>query len=270
MASMKGKTVLVSGGTSGIGKAAAEKLKAEGASVVVLARNPASAEQAGFEAIKCDLESQASVRAAVAEFLRRHPSLDVLILSAGIFAKERSETVDGIEKTFAVNYLSHFLLVNLLKPALEKAAPSRVVLISSRYGGARIDFDDLMLTKTKFSVMSSVPRTKLAEVLFAQEAAERWAASGIRVNAIHPGLVSHTKLLDDVGGIWKFMTNLFGGTAEQGADTAVWLATASEASELSGRLVVKRKPVATPGQGSDPAARKRLWDESVRLTAART
>ncbi|HEX7938822.1 MAG TPA: SDR family NAD(P)-dependent oxidoreductase, partial [Gemmatimonadaceae bacterium] len=211
------------------------------------------------------LESQASVRAAAKTFLAAHPTLDVLVLSAGIFAKARAETEDGIEKTFAVNYLSHFLLANLLKGALEKAAPSRVVLIASRYGGAKINFDDLMLKTTKFSIMSSVPRTKLAEVLFAQEAAERWAAAGIRVNAIHPGLVARTQLLEEVRGPFRFLTNLFGGTPEQGADTAVWLASSPEAADITGKLMEKRKPAATPGQGSDPAARKRLWDESMRL-----
>lgn len=265
MASMNGKTVLVSGGTSGIGKAAAEKLKAEGATVVALARDPAKAQRLGFEGITCDLESQASVRKAAAEFLTRHPKLDVLILSAGVFLKERSETVDGIEKTFAVNYLSQFLLVNLLKDALAKAAPSRVVFIASKYGNTKINFDDLMLTKTKFSILSSVPRTKLAEVLLAQELAERWGGLNIRVNAIHPGLVAKTQLLEEVGGIFKFLTNLFGGTPEQGADTAVWLASAPEADGITGKLLAKRKPLPTPGQGSDPAVRKRLWEESVKL-----
>jgi hypothetical protein len=85
------------------------------------------------------------------------------------------------------------------------------------------------------------------------------------VNAIHPGLVARTQLLEDVGGMWKWLTNTFGGTPEQGADTAVWLATAPEAAKESGKLWAKRKPLPTPGQGSDPAARKRLWDESAKL-----
>lgn len=265
MGTMDGKVVLCTGGTSGIGKAAALALAKLGAQVVALARDPAKATSLGFEGIACDLASLASIRQAAAEAVARHPKLDVALFSAGVFLKQRAVTVDGIERTFAVNYLSHFLLANLLRDALAAAAPSRVVFIASRYGNARLDFDDLMLEKRKFSVLSAVPPTKLAEVLLAQELASRWAAAGISVNAIHPGLVAHTQLLEEVGGMWKFMTNLFGGSAEQGADTAVWLASAAEAAGTTGKLMAKRKPVATPGQGSDPAARTRLWDESAKL-----
>lgn len=276
MGSMEGKVALVTGGTSGIGKAAATGLAREGATVVLLARSReraagamdeirAKAPGARLESVECDLASQSSVRKAAAEVVARHPKLDVLLCSAGVFLKERSETADGVETTFATNYLSHFLLVNLVADALKRAAPSRVVLVSSRYGNAKIDFDDLMLKRRKFSVMSSVPPTKLAEVLLAQELGERWKAAGVAVNAVHPGLVARTQLLEEVGGVWKWMTNTFGGTPEQGADTALWLATSPEAARETGGLWAKRKPLPTPGQGSDPAARKRLWEESARL-----
>ncbi len=259
---MDGKVALLTGATSGIGKAAAEGLKREGAHVIVLARDPTMAQ--GFEGVACDLSSQASVRKAAAEVLAKHPKIDVLVLSAGVFLKQRSETVDGIERTFAVNYLSHFLLVNLLRDAL---TGGRVVFVASRYGGAKIDFDDLMLKRKKFSIMTAVPPTKLAEVLLAQELAERWRDRGVRVNAVHPGLVANTKLLDEVGGFFRFLTNLLGTTPEKGADTILWLATSGEAEHVTGQLLAKRKPVPTPGQGSDPAARKRLWQESERLAA---
>ena len=265
MGSMDGKVLLVTGGTSGIGFAAAKALHGEGATIVSLSRDTAKAAAAGFEGIACDLSSQASIREAAATLLGRHPVLHGAVLSAGIFAKERSETVDGIEKTFAVNYLSHYLLLHLVRGALAKGSPSRVVLVSSPYGGAKIDFDDLNLVKKKFTVLGSVPRTKLAEILFAQEAAERWKADGIAVNAIHPGLVAGTKLLDEIGGFFRFLTNLIGGTPEQGADSAVWLVSAKEASEIRGQLVGKRKILKTPGQGSDPAVRKRLWEESAKM-----
>lgn len=268
MGNLEGKSVLLSGGTSGIGKAAALALKAMGANVTVLARTPEKATASGLAAIACDLASQNSVRDAAAAYLAKHSKLDVLILSAGVFLKERSDTADGVERTFAINYLSHFLLANLLEEALVRAAPSRVILVASKYGNANIDFDDLMLKKRRFSILSSVPPTKLAEVLLAQELAERWATQGVSAYAVHPGLVARTQLLDEVGGIWKFMTNLFGGTPEKGADTVVWLASAPEAAGLSGKLLANRKPIPAPGQGSDPAARKRLWEESARLTRA--
>jgi retinol dehydrogenase-12 len=206
------------------------------------------------------------VRRAVAEFQAGYPRLDILVCSAGVFHKTRTETEDGIEATFAVNYLSHFLLANLLADSLKRGAPSRVVFVASRYGNTKIDFDDLMVKRRKFTIMNSVPPTKLAEVLLAQELAERWATSGVTVNAIHPGLVAHTHLLSEVGGIWRWMTNTFGGTPEKGADTAVWLATSLEAKGITGKLLAKRHPIPTPGQGSDQEVRRRLWDESVRLT----
>lgn len=271
-----GKVALVTGGTSGIGRAIATGLAKDGARVVLLARDQRRADaaagtiralvpQAAVEIVLADLASQGSVRRAVAQFTTMHDRLDILVCAAGVFHKSRLETEDGIESTFAVNYLSHFLLANLLEESLKKGAPSRVVLIASRYGNTKIDFDDLMIRQRKFSVMNSVPPTKLAEVLLAQELAERWAPARINVNAVHPGLVAHTHLLEEVGGMWKWMTNLFGGTPEKGADTALWLATSPEGANISGKLLAKRKVLPTPGQGSDAAARKRLWTESARL-----
>lgn len=273
---LDGKFALVTGGTSGIGNAIAVGLAREGAAISLLARDPARGRAtigsiqsrvrgAAVEVIPADLASQASVRQAAAEFVAKHPRLDILVCSAGVFHKVRSETVDGIEATFAVNYLSHFLLANLLSESLQRGAPSKVVFVASRYGGTRIDFDDLMVKRRKFTIMNSVPATKLAEVLLAQELAERWASSGVVVNAIHPGLVAHTHLLQEVGGLWRWITNTFGGTPEKGADTAIWLASAPEAARITGQLLAKRRPIPTPGQGSDREARRRLWDESLRL-----
>lgn len=276
MPGLAGKVAVVTGGTSGIGRAVASGLARDGATVVLLARNREHAAatlaeirgkspEAKLEVVEGDLASLVTVRSAVREITGRHPSVDILVCAAGVFLRERSETVDGMERTFQVNYLGHFLLANLLGDALKQGAPSRVVFVASRYGGTKIDFDDLMVRQRKFSIMSSVPPTKLAEVLLAQELAERWGPSGVVVNAIHPGLVAHTHLLDEVGGFWKFMTNAFGGTPEKGADTALWLASDPAAAQLTGKLWAKRRPLPTPGQGSDPVARQRLWAESSKL-----
>jgi NAD(P)-dependent dehydrogenase (short-subunit alcohol dehydrogenase family) len=113
--------------------------------------------------------------------------------------------------------------------------------------------------------MRATPPTMLARILLTQELAERLRGTGVVVNAVHPGLVKHTALLQDVGGPFRLMTNTFGASAEKGADTPVWLATSPEAAGVSGKFWAKRKELPTPGMGSDPAARKRLWEECARL-----
>lgn len=276
MAASSSKIALVTGGTSGIGHAVAEGLARKGVGVVLLARDRGRAETsaeairkavpgANVEILLGDLASLATIRSAAAEFVKIHPRLDILVLAAGVFHKTRQETVDGFEQTFQVNYLGHFLLVQLLASALRAGSPSRVVFVASRYGNAHLDFDDLQLKQRPFTVLGSVAPTKLAEVLLAQELSERWASAGVHVNAIHPGLVAHTHLLEEVGGFWKAITNLFGGSPEKGADTVIWLATDPEAATLTGKFWSRRRPLKTPGEGSDPTVRRRLWDVSLTL-----
>ncbi|MEA3189744.1 MAG: retinol dehydrogenase 12 [Thermoplasmata archaeon] len=269
-------TALVTGGTSGIGKAVAAGLANEGYHVVLLVRDMGRGQaavsdlqranpKARLELLPGDLSSQESVRKAAKAFTRGHDRLDALVHCAGVFLPDRKVTADGVEATLATNYLGPFLLTNLLLPTLRKSAPARVVSVASRYGGAKLDFEDLNLEKRKYSYLKAVPASKLAQVLFTQELAERLAGTGVTVNAAHPGLVGHTRLLEQTGGFFRWMTNAIGGTPAQGADTPLWLATAPEAAHETGGLWAKRKRMKTPGQGSDPAARKRLWDESEKM-----
>lgn len=281
MPSGSGKVALVTGAASGIGQAVATGLAREGFHVVLVVRNAqrgedamravrAKAPQASLEALPCDLSSQASIRAAVQAFLSRHDKLDVLVNSAGVFLKEKQVTADGIERTFATNHLAYFLLTNLLVDALKRAAAergsARVVNVASRYGGAKLDFDDLTQSRKEYSYFRVTPPTMLARVLFTQELAERLEGTGVVANCLHPGLVANTRLLENTGGFFRWVTNTVGGTPEKGADTALWLATAPETATVTGKMFEKRKETKTPGQGSDPAARKRLWDESARMT----
>jgi retinol dehydrogenase 12 len=293
--SMDGRLVLVTGATGGLGKAVATGLAREGAAVVVVGRSTARAESAmadirvlvpdaRLEPLDCDLSSQPSIRRAAFEVLSRHDRLDVLVNAAGVFRKERHVTPDGLELTFATNVVAYFLLTNLLLDALKRAAhpgkattgtigtpspaasPARIVNVASRYGNTTLNFDDLQTAKGKYSYLRSTPPTMLARVLLTQEFGERLRGTGVVANAVHPGLVKNTALLQDVRGPFRWVTNTFGAPADKAADTAVWLATATETAEVSGKLWAKRKELPTPGMGSDPEARRRLWEACSRLT----
>ncbi len=274
---MIGKDALVTGAASGIGRATATGLAREGATVVLLVRNAERGEQAlrevrasvpgsTVEALPCDLSVQSSIRDAARRFVASHDRLDVLVNAAGVFVKEKTLTADGIELTFATNYLSYFLLTHELLPLLRTSAPARVVNVASKYGRTKIDFDDLQKLRKPYSYLRSTPQTMLARVLFTQELAHRLSGTGVVANAVHPGLVANTRLLQDTRGPFKWLTDTLGSTPEKGADTVLWLATAPETGTITGKMFAKRKEIRTPGQGSDPAARKRLWEESEKLT----
>jgi retinol dehydrogenase 12 len=278
--SMDGRVALVTGATGGLAKAVAAGLAREGATVVVVGRTVARADEAAgeirtrvpaatLEPLACDLSLQSSIRSAADTFLSRHDRLDVLVNAAGVFRKERHETPDGLELTFATNVMSYFLLTSLLLDALKRGAATngsaRIVNIASRYGNTRLTFDDLQTTKGKYSYLRSTPPTMLARVLLTQEFAERLKGSGVVANAAHPGLVKNTALLRDVGGPFQWVTNTFGSPAEKAADTPLWLATSNETAGVTGKLWARRKELPTPGMGSDPQARRRLWGECSRL-----
>jgi retinol dehydrogenase 12 len=277
MTSLQERVAMVTGAASGIGKATAIGLARRGISVTLLVRNAergaqavrdvrAGAPDAEPEVLECDLASQSSIREAAARFTAGHDRLDILVNAAGVFAKERKLTVDGIELTFATNYLAYFLLTHELLPLLKRSAPARVVNLASRYGRAKIDFDDLQKSREPYSYLKSTPATMLARVLFTQELARRPAGTGVVANTMPPGMVAHTGLMKDTPGPFKWITDTFGGTPEKGADTVLWLATAPETAIVTGTMFSKRKQIRTPGQGSDAIARDRLWRESEKLT----
>ncbi|MET3164734.1 UNVERIFIED_ORG: NAD(P)-dependent dehydrogenase (short-subunit alcohol dehydrogenase family) [Arthrobacter sp. UYEF10] len=293
MASMDGTVALVTGAAGGLGSAVATGLAREGAVVVVVGRSTTRAEEAMqgirrlvpgalLEPLVCDLSVQSSIHTAAGDFLSRHDRLDVLVNAAGVFRKQRHVTSDGLELTFATNVMAYFMLTNLLLDALKYAAMtggnagtgsgpaasqrvSRIVNIASRYGNAKLNFYDLQTANGTYSYLRSTPPTMLARVLLTQEFAERLRGSGVVANAVHPGLVKNTSLLMDVGGPFRWITNTFGAPAGKAADTLIWLATSLETAGVSGQLWAKRKELPTPGMGSDPKARKRLWDACAHL-----
>ncbi len=276
---MDGKAVLITGGTSGIGKAAAKALATTGAEVVVTGRSRGRGETAVEEIRRetgsgkvslmlADLAVQEEVRGLAQEFEEGHDRLDVLINNAGVILTERTETPDGLEATLAVNHLAPFLLTNLLLDLLKESTPSRVITVSSEARrGAEIDFDDLQ-SKRRYRGFPVYGMTKLANILFTYELAERLRGTGVVANCVHPGAVNTNFGQNNRGP----MTLLFRAfkpfmrSPERGAETVVYLASAPEAGWMSGKYLADRKVVLSSDEPHDVAAQKRLWEESERLT----
>jgi NAD(P)-dependent dehydrogenase (short-subunit alcohol dehydrogenase family) len=271
---------VVTGANTGMGRVIAEELARLGDTVVLVCRSRERGEAAqadirsatqndAVELVVADLASQRQVREAAAEITERHDRLNVLVNNAGVFLAERAETEEQIEKTFATNYLGHFLLTELLLDALKAGAPARIVNVASRTGGYKIDLDDLMLKKKKYSAIPAASQSKLAQVMFTLELAQRLEGTGVTVNALHPGLVK-SGITRELPLFIRTMLNLVSTTPEKGARTALYLATSPDVENVSGQFIgPKRKPLKLAAQANEPEARQRLWDLSVEMTALR-
>jgi NAD(P)-dependent dehydrogenase (short-subunit alcohol dehydrogenase family) len=192
----------------------------------------------------------------------------VLVNNAGLVQSTRTETADGLESTFAINHLAPFLLTNLLLGMLQQSVPSRVVTVSSeaeRWGN--IDFDDLQ-SKKNYRGFPVYGMTKLANIMFTYELAERLKGTGVTATCMHPGAVN-TRFGTNNRGPMTILFRAFKPfmrTPEQGADTVIWLAYSPDVEGVSGRYYSDRKPIEPKKIANDPAARRRLWEESERLT----
>ena len=275
---MAGKVVMITGANSGIGEAAALELAKMGATLVMVCRDRNRGEEA-MEKIKgksknekvelmvADLSSMEAVRGLAREFQGEHPRLDVLINNAGLVALRRHVTSDDYETTFAVNYLSQFLLTNLLLKQLEAGAPSRVVNVSSSaHFGGHIDFDDLQLERS-YSAMRAYSQSKLAVVLFTYELARRVRDRGVTANCLHPGVVATNFFRRSVGpfGFVMNVTRLFLISPKKGAETAVYLASSPEVADITGEFFYKKRPKKSDPESYDEAAAARLWTVSEQL-----
>ncbi len=275
---MEGKTCVVTGATSGIGRAAALELARQGARVVVVARDAGRGRETAGEIertagrgraalLVADLASLSEVRRLASEIVGAAPRLDVLVNNAGAIHMERRLTADGHEATFAVNHLAGFLLTSLLLPHLRASAPARVVNVASAaHLGGHIEFGDLMGEKG-YAGWKAYAQSKLANVLFTYELARRLGTNGVSANCLHPGVVA-TGFGKNRNGLFSVgvrMAAPFLLSPRKGAETAVYLASSREVEGTTGKYFAKCRPARSSPESNDPEVARRLWEVSERL-----
>ncbi len=280
---MKGKTVVATGATSGIGEVAVLALAGLGARIVFIARDEARAQAMlrkleakapglGHRVHLADLSSMGETRKVGAAIAISEPRIDVLINNAGAMFADRRVTPEGFELTFALNHMAYFLLTEALHEKLIASTPARIVSTSSTaHQGASLDFSDLQSAKgyTGFKVYG---RSKLANILFTRELARRLTGTGVTANCLHPGFVA-TRFGHSAGGwtarVVPFL-QAFAISPEKGADTIVYLASSPEVASTTGAYFVKRKITAPTRAAEDDAVAKRLWQASEALAGAQS
>ena len=276
---MRGKTIVISGATSGIGQVAAERLAAMGARLVLIARDKARG-QAALDRLcplspgvrhsihYADLSRLAEVKRVAAEIAAAEPRIDVLINNAGALFASRQLTPDGLELTFATNHMSYFVLTHGLRDRLRASAPARVVNVASdAHKGEKLDFNDLQSARS-YRGLSVYGRTKLCNILFTRELARRWQGSGVTANSLHPGFVS-TRFGDMSGGMLSWVVRaakVFAISPEKGAETIVYLASSDQIAGATGLYYYKCRPATPTREAQDDDTARRLWQESEKLT----
>lgn len=270
---MKGKTCLITGATSGIGKETALALGKLGANVVFTTRDEQKGKitrkelidrsgNANIEFLFCDLSSLQSVKECSEKFRSGHSRLDVLINDAGTWERERKLSKDGIELTFAVNHLAHFLLTNRLLDILKASAPSRVIGVSSGLHGGTINFEDIGFEK-KFRGLSAYRQSKLAVLLFTKELARRLQGTSVTANCLMPGIVN-TGLSRHSGVVSRTVFRLISTSPAKGARTSIYLASSPDVEKISGENFARSKISKSSRESNDPELARRLWEVSTK------
>ena len=282
-ASMIGKTCIVTGANSGIGKETALGLAQIGARVVMVCRN-AEKGKAALEEIRresgssqvdlliADMSSQASVRALAEQIRQKYPCLDVLVNNAGGAAWARTLSAEGFELTLAANYLGAALLTLLLLDLLKASAPARIVNVSSSESqDARLDMQDLRFERRKYSAVAAYRQSKLLMNVFTFELARRLAGTGVTANCLHPGAVAtNIWSADSMPSIVKLILPLmkpFMLSSKQGAAVSLYLATSSEVAQVSGEYFVKSKPAKSKPLSRDPKLMAEVWLCTEKMTS---
>jgi len=275
---MKGKVVVITGGTSGIGQVAAEKLAAMGARIVLVARDPSRADSTlarlrqlgpalNHTVHFADVSRIGDVRRVASEIAEVEPRIDVLLNNAGAMFYDRQVTVDGLERTFATNHMSYFVLTLALRPQLAAASPSRVVnTASDAHRRAKLDFDDLQCAR-KYTAITAYGRSKLSNILFTRELARQFAGTGITTNSLHPGFVNTRFAGGGHGALYQVfrIAKKFALTPEEGAETIIYLASSPEVAGVTGEYFKKCARATPTSEAQDDAAARRLWSETEKL-----
>lgn len=275
---MHDRTVVVTGGTGGLGRAAATALAGLGARVIVVGRTPGKLEETARQlsgrarGLRADLSLMADIRALAHELLESESRIDVLINNVGVLLPEREETKEGLEKTLATNLAGHFLLTELLLPRLRQSAPSRIIEVSS--GGMYADKirpHDLQFRHGKYRGTSAYARTKRGQVILAEMWGDRLDGAGVVAHAMHPGWVETAGVADSLPTFNLVMKPLL-RTIEQGADTMVWLAAEEEPLGSTGEFWFDRRRVDTHLSNrtrETPQDREALWQGLAEMTGLR-
>ena len=281
---MRGKSVLITGATNGIGKASAFELAKSGAEVIIVGRNEVKTRKvlddlksqsgnANIDMLVGDLSSIAEIKRVAAEFSARRERLDVLLNNAGAVFSAYQVSADGYEMTFALNHLSYFmlslLLLNTLKRTAAEQGEARIINVSSSaHRNAALRLDNLR-DQSGYSFMNSYGASKLMNVLFTYELARRLEDTAVTVNAVHPGLVD-TGFGHNTGRLWsgviKVLQKLFAISPEKGAETLVYLASSLEVAGISGKYWNEKQQKRSSANSYDREQQKRLWEYSAEIT----
>jgi NAD(P)-dependent dehydrogenase (short-subunit alcohol dehydrogenase family) len=275
---MNGKVVVITGGTSGIGQVAAEKLASTGARIVLVARDKSRADGTlsrlrqlspgvNHTVHLADLSKIEAVRRVGGEIASAEPRIDVLINNAGAMFYDRQVTVDGLERTFATNHMAYFVLTLALRPQLIAAAPARVInTASDAHRRAKLDFEDLQCERN-YRAFTAYGRSKLSNILFTRELARKLAGTGVTANCLHPGVVN-TRFADGGHGalyqVFRIVKN-FALTPEKGAETIIYLASSPDVADVTGEYFKKCARATPTREAQNDDSARRLWSETEKL-----
>jgi NAD(P)-dependent dehydrogenase (short-subunit alcohol dehydrogenase family) len=278
VAFMDGKTVVITGGTSGIGEVAAETLAKMGARIVLVARDKSRADatlarlrsnapRVAHSVYFADLTRLAEMRRVAAQIAHRERVVDILINNAGALFADRRLTEDGLERTFALNHMAYFVLTDGLRERLLASEAARIInTASAAHQGATLDFDDLQSAKS-FGARQAYGRSKLCNLLFTRELARRLRGTGVTANCLHPGFVA-TRFGDQSGGLIShlvWLAKFFAISPSEGAETIVYLASSPDVAETTGQYFYKCRPATPSPAAQDEQSAFLLWQRSAAL-----